>query len=46
MACAQNNKSEFLIWKITPETIQMLENTGITVTEVERHGFNQLLLTW
>lgn len=46
MQFADNKKYEFRILRLRPETINMLENEGIKVTEVTELDCKKLLLTW
>lgn len=47
MKCAQNKKYSFRRMKISPETRVMLENEGITLTEInEGENYKVWELTW
>lgn len=45
MKLAQNEKTEMLILKITPETQVMLQNEGIKIERIN-DGWDKLKLTW
>lgn len=43
---AQNGKSEYRTLSISPKTITMLQNNGITVDKINEHGYETYKLTW
>ena len=45
MKLAQNEKTEMMIIKISPETQVMLNNEGITITKVNDFGYDKLKLS-
>lgn len=46
MKLAQNEKTEMLIIKITPETQIMLQNEGIKIEKLNDSGWDKLRLSW
>lgn len=46
MKLAQNEKTEMLIIKITPETQTMLQNEGIKIEVINDCGWDKLRLSW
>ena len=46
MKLAQNEKTSMLIIRISAETQVMLQNEGITIEEIDDHGFKKLKLSW
>lgn len=46
MNVAQNRGTELLKLQISPETIIMLQNELLTVTEIQDHGYKKYKISW
>jgi len=46
MKLAQNEKTEMLIIKISPETQIMLQNEGIKIEVINDFGYDKIKLSW
>jgi len=46
MNVAQNRGTQILLMHIQPETITMLQNEMLTVTEIQDHGYKKYKISW
>lgn len=46
MNVAQNKGNQILLMHIQPDTITMLQNEMLTVTEIKDHGYKKYKISW